>query len=451
MTTPLKSKFESTVPVQKTVIKSANLDSDVDFTDLLSEQRSVDSILRTRTETPGMMEGDEDAFFVCDLGSIVRQFAKWKRLLPRVEPFYAVKCNPDRTVVKQLVALGAGFDCASRTEIETVLSLGVSPHEIIYANPCKQISHLKYAATNGVKMLTFDNADELRKVKKTHPDAELVLRILADDSKSLCKLGLKFGASPSTASGLLRLAKELDLKVVGVSFHVGSGCFDAMAFRDAVVAARKVFDEGEAQGFEMKLLDVGGGFPGANSDGITFEQIATVLGPTIDKLFPPSVRVIAEPGRYFVSAAFTLAVNVVARRVLTSNGDETSVDEMGAPTENTKFMYYINDGMYGSFNNIMFDHAVASPQVLRKDGEYLYENSSSESVFECSLWGPTCDSIDCIAKTARLPIMDVGDWLYFSDMGAYTLCAASNFNGFRKSPIVFTQTEAKKMNEMMQL
>ncbi|KAJ3338241.1 hypothetical protein HDU93_009830 [Gonapodya sp. JEL0774] len=452
--TIVKTKSLQSAPNPKTILQSAQVDSDLDFSDLFSEQRSVDKILRARTENSGSVEGDEDAFFVCDLGSIVKQYVKWNRLLPRVKPFYAVKCNPDRTVVKQLVALGAGFDCASRAEIETVLALGVSPSEIIYANPCKQVSHLKYAAVNGVKMLTFDNADELRKVKKNHPEAELILRVLADDSKSLCKLGLKFGASPSSASILLRLAKELDLNVVGVSFHVGSGCFDATAFRDAVITARKVFDEGEAQGFNMRLLDIGGGFPGADSDGITFEDVATSLAPTIDKLFPPSVKVIAEPGRYFVSAAFTLAVNVVARRVIPLNGDEGQSEEVleqvsKGDYQNASFMYYINDGMYGSFNNIMFDHAVASPKVLKKDGEYLYESSAVEHKFPCSLWGPTCDSIDCIAKTAELPVLDVGDWLYFSSMGAYTLCAASNFNGFRKSSIVFTQTETRELRNQM--
>ena len=97
-----------------------------------------------------------------------------------------------------------------------VIDQGVKPHEIIYANPCKQASHLKFARDSGVRMMTFDNADELRKIKVHCPEADLVLRILTDDSKSICKLGTKFGASFDRVPLLLQTAKELDMNVIGV-------------------------------------------------------------------------------------------------------------------------------------------------------------------------------------------------------------------------------------------
>ena len=285
-------------------------------------------------------------------------------------------------------------------------------------------------------MMTFDNAEELHKVKKHFPGAQLVLRVLTDDSRSICKLGTKFGASLSVTNNLLTVAKELELNVIGVSFHVGSGCYDEMAFRDAVIAARKVFDQAEALGFQLSLLDVGGGFPG-NCEGaqLSFETIAKVLGPAVDEFFPPHIRVIAEPGRFFVASAFSLAVNITARRTVT---DETKTSE----DERTSYMYYVNDGVYGSFNCILFDHATVTPKVLARDGEYLFGKPlEGERVFKCSLWGPTCDSMDCLTKEGMLPLMDVGDWLYFDSMGAYTMCAASTFNGFKKSTILYTNTE----------
>lgn len=345
--------------------------------------------------------------------------------------FLAVKCNPDPMVIKLLASLGLGFDCASKAEIQQVLNSGVEPNRIIYANPCKQASFIRYAAQQNVSRMTFDNSEELHKIKKLYPDAELVLRILTDDSNSLCQLGLKFGAPLENVENLLKTAKELELNVIGVSFHVGSGCLDESAFGDAVMRARKVFDQAEQIGFHFTLLDVGGGFPGNDvKDGITFEKVAAILGPMVDSLFPPEIRVIAEPGRYYVASAFTICANVIGRRTIAPKVEG----------EKQQFMYYINDGMYGSFNCILFDHQIVHPKVLVKDENFVYGQQLQEEHFECSVWGPTCDSIDCLNKSTQLPILEAGDWLYYENMGAYTICAASQFNGFRKSQVYYTNT-----------
>ena len=160
-------------------------------------------------------------------------------------------------------------------------------------------------------MMTFDNADELYKVARTHKGAKLVVRILTDDSKSLCALGLKYGAPLHTVPGLLAKAKELELEVIGVSFHVGSGCKDPSAFADAVMRARMVFDMGKNAGYNFSFLDVGGGF-----EDPTFEATASVLSDAIKYHFPDrsGLRIIAEPGRFYVSNAFQLATHVIARR-----------------------------------------------------------------------------------------------------------------------------------------
>ncbi|KAG0348550.1 hypothetical protein BGZ54_004591 [Gamsiella multidivaricata] len=394
----------------------------------------------------------ECAFYVADLGEVYRQHLRWKALLPRIEPFFAMKCNPDPMVLRLLASLGTGFDCASKNEIQSILDLGVDPTRIIYANPCKQNAFVKYAHTNNVRMMTFDNAEELHKIKRFHPNAQLVLRILTDDSKSLCKLGLKFGAPLDTVEGLLATARELDLDVIGVSFHVGSGCFDAQAFGEAVIRARRVFDQAIEYGYEFKFLDVGGGFPSAHvKEGITFEKVALILGQTVERLFGPEVRVIAEPGRYYVGSAFTLATQVIARRTIqsvtaTAAASEDKDGNRGEDEEEVKHMYYINDGMYGSFNCIMFDHQICEPKVLFRDGEFSYDAHYMQDMQQeqgglASVWGPTCDSIDCITSKTRLPLLESGDWMYFENMGAYTITAASQFNGFKRSEVLYTTTE----------
>lgn len=306
--------------------------------------------------------------------------------------------------MRLLAALGTGFDCASKAEIQQVLNIGVNPSRIVFANPCKTASYIRYAAEQDVRNMTFDNAEELYKVKKFFPHARLFLRILTDDSKSLCRLSLKFGAPLDSTRHLLELAKELRLNVVGVSFHVGSGSYDPTAFATAVRDARLVFDEAAAVGYDLRTLDVGGGYGNDN-----FEAIASVLGPAIDEYFPSSIRVIAEPGRYYVSSAFTIATHVIARRTVPA--DSFSRDP--------SYMLYLNDGVYGNFSGIMFDHQKPIPRVLKHGSEYFYESLPADSqLTKYSVWGPTCDGIDCVSASCFLPeVLEVGDWLYFSDMG----------------------------------
>lgn len=359
----------------------------------------------------------EEPFFVADLADIVYKYKMWKLKMPRIHPYYAVKCNDSPTVLHLLAALGTGFDCASKVEIEYVLGAGVEPSRIIYANPCKTRSFIKHAANVGVDLMTFDNEMELHKVKILHPDARLVIRIRVDDSSAVCRLGLKFGCDVEDASHLLEVAKELDLNVVGVSFHVGSGCQDSAAYSSAVASSRQVFDIAAEIGYHMEILDIGGGFPGSKGPYISFEEIAGVVNQSLDEHFPVGcgVEIIAEPGRYFVASAFTLCANIIAKRDVIEEDDETCC------------MYYLNDGVYGSFNCLIFDHAEVQPIPLL--------DSKERPILKSSVWGPTCDSMDRILETVYLPSMNVSEWLVFENMGAYTIAASSTFNGFQK-PVI---------------
>ncbi|KAF9888745.1 Mitochondrial 2-oxoadipate and 2-oxoglutarate transporter [Aspergillus nanangensis] len=372
--------------------------------------------------------GDEDAFYVADMGEVYRQHLRWKMNLSRVRPFYAVKCNPDPEILRLMAQLGNGFDCASKAEIDLALATGIDPARIIYAQPCKTKSYLRYAAQVGVKQMTFDNADELYKIKACFPDAELYLRILTDDSTSLCRLSMKFGASVDVARPLLELAHQLELKVVGVSFHVGSGAEDPGAFLKAVQDARFVFDQAAEIGHELHTLDVGGGFTGE-----TFEKFAGVLSDALDEYFPPHIRVIAEPGRYYVASAFTLAANVIARRDVPHPED---------PARDA-YMVYLNDGVYGNFSNIIFDHQHPVAQILTCANNNA-PNAATSAGIDYSIWGPTCDGIDVITQRINLPgLLDVGDWLFFEEMGAYTKCSATRFNGFSDNhEVIYISSEA---------
>lgn len=320
--------------------------------------------------------------------------------------FVAVKCNPDKKVLQLLANLGTGFDCASKCEIEEVLALeGVTANDIVYAHPCKTASYLRYAREQKVGLMTFDNAEELHKIKRNFPDARLLLRISTDDSKALCQFSMKYGAHSETVPELLQLAADLHLNIVGVSFHVGSGSYDPNAFVMAVRDAKRVFHLAEEYGYKMRLLDVGGGYQSDN-----FEDIAKVLGPCLNSLFPEreGYEIIAEPGRYFVSSAFTFAAHVIARRTVTEKN-----------TGVKSYMLYLNDGVYGNFSGVMFDHQHPTPRILKSGDAYYYGNNPDLSqLTKYSIWGPTCDGIDVITKKCHLQDgIDTGDWLYFEEMG----------------------------------
>lgn len=372
-------------------------------------QCTADEFIQKKIE---LLKDEVEPFFAVDLEDVCNKHIRWITSMPRVHPHYAVKCNDDINVIKLLAYLGAGFDCASKGEIKKVMDLGVSADRIIYANPCKQSSYLRYAKEQGVETMTFDNEQELMKIHKVYPNAKLVLRLVTDDSNAVCRFSMKFGADMNTARRLLEKARELDLEVTGVSFHCGSGQMTSKAFVDAIQNARTIMNYGQKLGFTMNLLDIGGGYPGNTGTEDYFAEIAAAVNRALDEHFPDdgSVRVIAEPGRYYVASAYSLATNVIASREM-----------VDSETGEVKYMYYINDGVYGSFNCVLYDHYVPEPC-------FLAANESTEK-FTSSIWGPTCDGLDCIQTSIKIPKLNLEDWVLWKNMGAYTISAAVEFNG----------------------
>lgn len=381
------------------------------------EYSSIDEIIDEKIAS----NIQERSFYVVDMCDIYKKHIKWIQLMPRVKPFYAVKCNNLPEIVAFLASLGINFDCASKQEIDQVLSYGVDPKRIIYANPCKTKFYIKHAKSVNVDLMTFDNELELHKVAQLHPNARLVLRIKGDDRSSRCKFNIKFGADLERCYGLLKLAKQLELNVVGVSFHNGSGCEDANAYMKSVAASKLVFDMGQEIGHEMTLLDIGGGFPGDKTAKISFEEFAMTITKAIDTYFPPEsgVEIIAEPGRYYVGSAMTLATMVIAKRI-----------EFDEKTGQDGYMYYLNDGVYGAFSSVILENATPQPELL--DEQTRAQRKLRPSV----MWGPTCDSMDCVKRDFSFPELDVGEWIVFKNMGAYTCCVATSFNGFEKATVI---------------
>nr|XP_018908757.1 PREDICTED: ornithine decarboxylase-like [Bemisia tabaci] len=359
---------------------------------------------------------ENNAFYVLDLGVVDSLFNTWSFNFPVIQPFYAVKCNPHVPFLKRLAELGTGFDCASYAEIQTVLSIGVPPNRIIFANTCKPDSHIKYAAEVGVNLTTFDSESELEKMKRLHPTCELLIRIRVPDLRAVSDPhDAKFGALPDEIAPLLRTARALGLNIVGVSFHIGSGAVDFGAFEEAIAAAKSAFEIATQVGFpEMRILDIGAGF----NSGSRFIGAALAVKRALKKNFPDreALRILAEPGRYFARSPFTLVTCIMGKRV---RGDVRE--------------YWIDDGIFGSMcclkSDQGHDELKLTPLVLRGSARL------GTMTYRSTIFGPTCHPLDVVSRGYKLPDLEVNDWLVFHNMGAYTSAAGTDFNGFKTSAI----------------
>lgn len=250
--------------------------------------------------------------------------------------------------------------------------------------------------------MTFDNADELVKVAQHYPGAEMILRIVTDDSHSLCRFSSKFGAPLRTVPGILAAAAKLGVSVVGVSFHVGSGCADAAAFAAAARDALAVFAMGKDYGFEMSVLDIGGRLPGRRQGGAAAR--ARRRAPA------PGAR--AVPARH--------ALHRRARALLCRALPHARREHPQPPPPHRRRHRPRPRGpllhqrrRLPQLNCIFFDHQHPAPAHPPPPGA---PSSAARPVVPSTVFGPTCDSLDCVCKDVPMPLLDVGDWLFFPDM-----------------------------------
>lgn len=216
--------------------------------------------------------------------------------------------------------------------------------------------------------------------------------------------------------------------MIGISFHVGSGCRNKTQYRTAIENCHKVYQIAKNLGIEIELIDVGGGFPGYSlKDEITFEEIAQVLNDSIQEYFYDKenekylVEFIAEPGRYMVASSHTLVLSIINKKI-----------RVNKETQEKEIIYYVNDSIYSILNNIIHDHFVIS-----NDNLFPF-NERNEKKYKSTIFGPTCDSLDKITDNVMLPDLLCGEYLYVENLGAYTTAVNYDeelFNGFNKPSI----------------
>ena len=338
------------------------------------------------------------------------QIGRFRRALPRVEPFYAIKANPHPEVLAALVPAGVGFDVASQVEMETALAAGAAPDRIIFANTIKHAEAIRAAARRKVTLMTFDSEYELDKIAECAPGARVIVRIKVPNIGSIVELSLKFGADPADAVQLLIKARRLGLAPTGVSFHVGSQCMHLGNYVDALEMAAIIARDSRLKQLPLEIVDIGGGFPITHFDSgeDLFDRMASAISRELDRLFDKSVRIIAEPGRFIIGPSAMLVMSVIGKAI-----------------RENKHWYYLDDGVYGTLSGLIFDHAKYQFEVLKSGRRQL-----------STLAGPTCDSLDIIARGEDLPELEIGDIVYANNIGAYSSASATDFNGFSRAKII---------------
>jgi ornithine decarboxylase len=327
----------------------------------------------------------------------------FRKLLPRVKPYYAAKANSDPRILKVLAQAGTGFDVASANEIDAALSAGGKPDDMVFANTTKREEMIAFARRKGVNLMTFDAEFELLKIARHAPGARVVVRIKVPNVGSMIELSVKFGAEPSDAVPLLLKAKRLGLKPVGVSFHVGSQCTHGDNYLDAFELCAIIIRDARLKQLPMEIVDIGGGFPIRyfDTDEDWFTSMAPALNLEMNRLFDSNLKIIAEPGRALVGPACILVTSVIGKSI-----------------RDNKHWYFMDDGVYGALSGMIFDHGKYQFEVFKKGPTQL-----------TTLAGPTCDSLDVISGSEELPELEAGDLIYARNIGAYSLASATSFNG----------------------
>ncbi|HPH35729.1 MAG TPA: type III PLP-dependent enzyme [Methanoregulaceae archaeon] len=357
--------------------------------------------------------------FVIDHEKIRQNYREFRQYMPDVQVYFAVKANSTPSIVKTLYDLGGSFDVASLPEFMIVYQniKGMPEKErldwiwdkIIYANTIKPIETLQ-VLDQYKPLVTFDNHEELKKIRQYAQHAGLVLRLRVPNTGSMVELSSKFGADPGEAVDLIEEAFGMDLIVEGLSFHVGSQCTNFENYMQALQLSANIIDEAESRlDRKIRILDIGGGFPVKYHPGVkSLRTLAKKLNAEIKRLFPSDMQILAEPGRFLVANACTLVAKVVGKTI-----------------RDGKPCYYINDGVYHTYSGQIFDHCTY-PVLSFKPGERRLS----------AVFGPTCDSFDTITLSAELPELEIGDLVFSENIGAYSIASSTYFNGFPPAKVV---------------
>ncbi len=347
-----------------------------------------------------------------DLDRVAANFAALRAALPDAAIYYAVKANPAAPVLDRLVGLGSRFDAASIEEIRACLAAGAAPSALSFGNTVKKRSAIAEAFARGVDLFAFDSDEELAKIAAAAPGAKVYCRLAVSQDGADWPLSRKFGTTGAHARDLLLAARDLGLVAHGVSFHVGSQQTGVGAYQTAIGQAEMVFSDLRARGIDLRLLNLGGGFPTRYREDIpSIAAFGDAIMASVRAAFGNDLPdLLIEPGRAMVGEA-GVAVSEV---VLACNRRE----------DDDRRWVYLDIGRFGGLAETEGEairYAISAPGVGGDEAPAV-------------LAGPSCDGVDVMYRETpyRLPTaLKSGDRVLIHDTGAYvTSYASQGFNGF---------------------
>jgi ornithine decarboxylase len=350
---------------------------------------------------------------VLDLERVRDNYMAFAKALPDTRVFYAVKANPDPGVLNLLAELGSSFDTASVVEIDMALATGVSPDRVSFGNTIKKERDIATAFARGIRLFAVDCEAEVEKIARAAPGSRVFCRILCDGAGAEWPLSRKFGCVPEMAVDVLEHAHRLGLHAYGVSFHVGSQQADTSMWSGALAASAKIFAECAERGFQLSMVNMGGGFPTRYlKDVPAVGQYGSAIFEALREHFGNQIpETIVEPGRGMVGDAGVIQSEVILVSKKTQAEDEIR-------------WVYLDIGKFGGLAETM-DEAIRYPIRTPRDGDRMTP---------CIIAGPTCDSVDVLYEKVpyALPIsLSIGDMVLIEGTGAYTTTySAVAFNGF---------------------
>jgi len=350
---------------------------------------------------------------VLDVDRVEQNYRALARALPLAQIYYAVKANPAAPILRRLVSLGSRFDAASFPEVEQCLAAGALPGTISYGNTIKKADAIRRAFEAGVSLFAFDSEEELDKIARHAPGSRVYCRILVENEGAEWPLSRKFGTTAEHALSLLVRARDLGLDPYGLSFHVGSQQTSTAAYEAAVGQAAMLFTDLAGAGVQLRMLNLGGGFPTRYRDEVPeIGAFARAIMHAMTRHFGNALpEILVEPGRYMVGDAGVVCAEVV---LVARKG-------AGDPVR----WVYLDIGRFGGLAETEGE-AVKYLVTTDRDGE---------ETGPVIIAGPSCDSVDTLYERSnyRLPVsLRAGDRVLLHAAGAYvTTYASQGFNGYK--------------------
>ena len=321
--------------------------------------------------------------------------------------FYAIKANSHPAVLRAIAGEGFGLECVSQGELERVFAEvpSLAPHNVLFTPSFAPRGEYEFALSRGV-IVTLDNVEALRNWPEVFRGHRLWVRIdlgRGDGHHDKVKTGgktSKFGLPLARLDEFLAAARALDIRIVGLHAHLGSGVETPLHWKQVSDELGGLAD----QIGTIESIDIGGGLPipyAAEDEPFDLESWATGLAEI--KAAYPAYQLIIEPGRYLVAESGALLTHV------TQVVEKQGVRRVGADA-----------GMNALIRPALYDawHDVAN---LSRLGDTL------EDSFD--VVGPICESSDVFGKRRRLPAATAeGDVLVFADAGAYGFSMANTYN-----------------------